>query len=153
MGRTVATRVIRAPLAVVFNTVSDVRRLAQALPVIRNVEFLTTTTSGVGTRYRQTRGTGSRAATYEMEVTEFVPNDHVRIVTQPAGTVWDSVFSVSPVSPDRTTLTLVMEGRTQRFLSIVLNFLIAGMLKRAVESDMNKITAYCEHLARETVSS
>jgi hypothetical protein len=60
MSRTVATRVIQAPLSTVFNTVSDVRQLAQALPVITNVEFLTSTTSGVGTRYRQTRGTDSR---------------------------------------------------------------------------------------------
>jgi carbon monoxide dehydrogenase subunit G len=152
MSRTVATRVIQAPVATVFNTVADVRQLAQALPVITNVEFLTSTTSGVGTRYRQTRGTDSRAATYEMEVTEFVPNDHVRIVTQPGGTVWDSVFSVTPAGADRTALTLAMEGHTTRLLSRLLNFMIGGMLRRAIEADMDKIAAYCERIAGEAAT-
>jgi hypothetical protein len=127
--------------------VSDVRQLSRALPVIVNVEFLTSSTSGVGTRYRQTRGTGRRASTYEMEVTEFVPDEHVRIVTQPAGTVWDTVFSVRPAPNDSTSLTLAMEGRTRRPLSMVLNFIIKGMLQRAVEADMDKIATYCEGAA------
>ena len=33
-------------------------------------------------------------ATTELEVTEYVENDHVRMVADSHGTIWDTVFSV-----------------------------------------------------------
>lgn len=131
MARTVATRTIAAPIGVVFNTVADPQQLRKAVPRMGNIELLSER------RYRQ--------GSYVMEITEYVPNDHVRVVTQPAGTVWDSVFAVRPVGQD-TVLTLTMEGRTNRLRSKILNFMIRGMLKRAVESDMDSIKAFCEAL-------
>ena len=65
------TRTIAAPI-----------ELRKAVPRMGDVEFLS------DRRYRQ--------GSYVMEIIEYVPNDHVRVVTQPAGTVWDSVFAVRP---------------------------------------------------------
>jgi hypothetical protein len=73
VARTIATRTIAAPLGFVFKLVADPRLLRQAVPRMGDVELLSER------RYRQ--------GPYIMEITEYVPNDHVRVVTQPAGTL------------------------------------------------------------------
>ena len=138
MARTVATRTIAAPIDLVFSTVADPRQLRKAVPRMGEIELLS------DRRYRQ--------GSYIMDVVEFVPNDHVRVVTQPAGTIWDSVFAVRP-GGQGTVLTLTMEGRTKRLRSMILNFMIRGMLKRTIEHDMDSIKAFCEDKQRSARQS
>ena len=74
------TRQIDAPIEKVFAAVSDVRNFSEAVPHIVKVEFLTDQKTGVGTRFRETRLMGGKEASTELEVTEYVENDRVRIV-------------------------------------------------------------------------
>jgi hypothetical protein len=60
MARIVVTRVIDAPIDVVFNTVAHFQQFSAALPHIVNFEFLSDSEPGIGTRFRETRAGTSR---------------------------------------------------------------------------------------------
>lgn len=85
---------------------------------------------------------GKEAAT-ELEVTEFVANNRIRLVADSHGTVWDSLFVVKPEN-GQTSLTLTMEAKTDKLLLKIINFMIGGMIKKAVAKDMDAVKAFCE---------
>ena len=144
MSRTTVTRTIDAPLESVFEAVSRVENFQKAVPEIIKVEFLSEVTSGVGTRFRETRLMGKKEASTELEITECVPNEHVRIVSDTAGTHWDSVFTVKPASPSGVELTLVMDAKAQTMSAKLMNPLIKGVIEKALERDMDAVKAFCE---------
>ncbi len=82
MSRMTIKRTIHAPVDLVFRTVSDINNFSKAIPHIVSAEILSDTKSGVGTRFRETRLMNGKEATTELEVTEFVDNDRVRIVAE-----------------------------------------------------------------------
>lgn len=143
MTRTEVRRTIDAPLDEVFRTVSSIERFSEAVPDIVDVEILSETTDGVGTRFRETRLMGGSEAKTEIEVTEYEPNDRVRLVSDSHGTEWDSVFTVRELSGG-TELTLVMEARPHTLFAKAAVPLMQGMVKKALEKDMDAVKAYCE---------
>ena len=143
MTRTIIKRDIAAPIELVFETVSDIGNFSKAIPHIIDVEFLSETTSGVGTRFRETRRTGSKNVATELEVTEFIENDHVRIVADSHGTVWDTLFTVEPLQ-GRTELTMAMEARAYELLPRLINPLMKGVIRKVIAKDMDAVKAYCE---------
>ena len=139
----VITRTIAAPIEKVFNTVADISEYSKAVPHIVKVEFLSDTKRGIGTRFRETRLMNSREAATELEVTEFSDNDRVRMVADSHGTVWDTIFTVKAKGV-QTELRAAMEGRAYKLLPKIMNRLIGGMVKKAVEKDMDLVKTYCE---------
>ena len=145
MTRTSITRTIGAPVDAVFDTIADPVNYTKAVPEIVKVEFLTDQRTGAGTRFRETREMRGRATATELEVTEYVRNERVRLVSRAGGTVWDSVFTVSPTEDDRgTRLELVMEARPYRLLARVFVPLMKGVVAKAVAGDMDAVKAYLE---------
>ncbi|MCY4573432.1 MAG: SRPBCC family protein [Gemmatimonadetes bacterium] len=145
MTRTRLTRIISAPIDRVFDTIADPVNYTRAVPQITKVEFLTDQRNGVGTRFRETREMRGREAATELEVTEYVVNERVRLVSRAGGTVWDSVFTVTPTEDGRTTrLDLVMEARPYRLLARVFVPLMKGVVAKAVAGDMDAVKAYLE---------
>ena len=143
MTHTRLSRIIRAPATNVFETVADATDYTKAVPEIVEVEFLSDQRSGVGTRFRETRLMGRRQATTELEVTEYVANERIRMVSDAGGTVWDSLFTVTPVG-DATRLDLVMEARPYRMLSRILVPLMKRAVAKAVAGDMDAVKAHLE---------
>ena len=143
MTKTIVTRQINAPIDVVFATISDIRNFSEALPHIVGYEILTDIQVGVGTRFRETRLMNRKEATTELEVTEFVENDHVRMVAESGGTVWDTVFAVRTVG-DGTELTLTMDARAQGLMSKLVNPMIKGMIQKVIEGDLDIVKSHCE---------
>jgi len=144
MSQTRVTRTINAPPEMVFKTVSDITQFSKALPHIVNVEFLSEKKSGVGTRFRETRLMNGRETQTELEVTEFVENDHIRLVAvDTMGTTWDTLFSVK-AEHGGTLLSMAMHARPQKWYAKILLFFIGGMVQKAVEKDMDMVKAYCE---------
>ena len=136
---------ISAPIDRVFDTIADPVNYTRAVPQITKVEFLTDQRSGVGTRFRETREMRGREAATELEVTEYVVNERVRLVSRAGGTVWDSVFTVTPTEDFRDTrLDLVMEARPYRLLARVFVPLMKGVVAKAVAGDMDAVKAYLE---------
>ena len=110
MTRTIVSRTVDTSLDVVFKAVSDIGNLPNTVPDILKVEFLSDLRSGVGTRFRETRLMKGKESTTELEVTEFIDNEHVRMVAESHGTVWDSVFAVKATG-GQTELVLTMDAK------------------------------------------
>ena len=137
------SRTIAAPLDLVFQTVSDVRKFREAVPHITNVEFLSDLQVGAGTRFRETRVMNGREQTVELEVAEYIDDDRVRMISDAGGTVWDTMFTVSKGS-DNVTLEMQMEIKPHTLFARIMTPLIRGMVVKAVESDMDAVKAFCE---------
>ena len=144
MSRTAITRNIDAPVERVFDTVAHIENFSTAVPHITSVEFLGRQRRGVGTKFRETRVFRGRQATTELEVTEYVENERVRLVADEGGTIWDTVFSVKPAGRGAVELTMVMDATPHRFLAKIMNPLIKGMIRKHIEKDMDGVKAYCE---------
>ncbi len=144
----IVTRIINEAIEVVFATISDIRQLSKALPHVVKFEYLSVVNSGVGTHFRETRLIKGKEATTEVEITEYVENERVRMVADSRGTVWDTVFTVTSEN-GCTTLTTRMAARSDKLFSRVMNPLIRGMIAKAVEKDMDLVKSYCESGPRE----
>ena len=143
MSTTTITRQIHAPIDLVFDTISDIRNFSKAVPDVVDVEFLSESKSGVGTRFRETRIMKGKKAATELEVTEYVENERVRMVSDTMGTVWDSLFTVSEKNGS-TELKLEMEANSHSFLAKMMTPLMKGVVKKAIEKDMDAVKKYCE---------
>ena len=141
--RITVNRRIEAPVSVVFKTVADIREMSEALPHVVRYEFLTDSQVGAGTRFRETRLMNGKEATTELDVAEFVLNDHVRMVADSHGAVWDTTFSVAEQNGG-TDLTVVMDARSYKLMAKIMNVLFKGMIAKAVERDMDLVKSYCE---------
>lgn len=145
MPQTAISRTINAPIEAVFAAVADISNFTEAVPQIVRVEFLTESRVGVGTRFRETRLMRGREASTELEVTEYVSNERVRLVSDAGGTVWDSLFTVTADEKGRgTRLDLVMEARPYRLLSRVFVPIMKGVVAKAVAADMDAVKAWLE---------
>ncbi len=143
MSQTTVVRTIDAPIEKVFDTVAHVENFAKAVPHIVRTEFLSDVTSGVGTRFRETRRMHGKETTTDLEVTEYIANRRVRILADAGGTVWDTVFEVVPEA-DHVTLTVSMDARAYRLIPKLINPFIRGFVQKAIESDMDAVKVYCE---------
>ena len=148
MAKVTVSRRIDAPVDVVFRTVAHVERFSQAVPGILRVEFLSEVTSGVGARFRETRTMMGREASTELEVTEYVENERVRIVSEAGGALWDTVFTVGP-DGEGTELKMVMDARPQTLSARMTVPLIIGTVQKAVEQDMDSVKSFCEHASQQ----
>lgn len=145
MTRTELSLAVDAPPGVVFSTVADISNFSRAVPHIEHVEFLSETRTGVGARFRETRLMGSRRATTELEVTEYVPDELVRFVSDQGGTVWDTTFTVEP-DPDGggTRLAMAMEARPYRLVAKLVTPLMKRVVANAIAADLDAVKAYAE---------
>ena len=137
-------RRIKAPLEKVFETIADISNFQKAVPHITNVEFLTEQQSGVGTKFRETRIMKGKEESTELEVTELIQNEHIRIVADSHGTIWDTVMKVT-ADGDTTVLEMIMDATSSGLFPKILNRLIKGMIQQGLEQDMDAVKAYCEN--------
>jgi len=145
MAQVKVTLEISSPVEKVFDTVAHIENFKKAVPHILEVEYLTDSTRGEGTRFRETRLMGKRRASTELHVAEYVPNERVRMVSDQGGTVWDSLFETTATSETTTRLDMVMDARPHTLLAKITVPLIRNMVQKAVEADMNAIKTYCEN--------
>jgi len=143
MSRITSIRQINAPIELVFETVADIRNFSKAIPHITNVEFLTEQQVGLGTRFRETRLMKGKEASTELEVTEYVENESIRLVADSHGCVWDTIFTVTP-KDGGVELKMVMDARPHKLMARIITPLIKGMVAKAVGEDMDAVKSYCE---------
>ncbi|NBC66667.1 MAG: hypothetical protein GVY07_13555 [Bacteroidetes bacterium] len=144
MSKIKVTRQIQAPADEVFEMISDIRNFKKAVTDIVDVKFLSEIKSGVGTKFKEIREFKGRETATVLEVTQFVENDHVRIVSDTQGTIWDSLFTVLE-KESGCKLTLEMEARPYKFLSKLMVPLMKGFVRKALEKDMDAVKDYCEN--------
>src|SRR6476619_1781148 len=141
--RWVSERVINAAPDRVFRTVADPDEFHKALQDGLSVEYLTERRSGVGTKFRATRLVRGKPQAFDQEVTELVPGQRVRMINVTNGTEWIGGFVAQP-DGDKTVFTLTMDAKTDRILARVINRLIAPMVQKALDKDMDAVKLYCE---------
>ncbi len=144
MSRTTVRRTINAPVDFVFRTVAEIDNYSKAIPHIVNVEFLSDVRGGIGSRFRETRLMMGREASTILEVTEYIENEKVRLVSDEGGTIWDSVFTVRPVDGG-TELTLVMDAKPYMFKSRIITPVMKFVIRMGLVKDMDAVKEYCEN--------
>jgi hypothetical protein len=137
------TRSINAPIDLIFKSISDISNLPKTNRDIVNIEFISDIKSGVGTRFIETRLMNGKESKTELEITELVENEHIRMVADSHGTVWDSVFTVKS-SGDQVVLKLAMDARAHKLLPRLLNPLMKGLYKNGLEKHMDAVKTFCE---------
>lgn len=143
MTRTIIQRKINAPIEKVFRTVADVEQFSKAIPHILKVEFLTENKTGIGACFRETRKMKDKAITTQLEVTEYIENDHVRMVASDHGITWDTVFSVRREN-GQTVLNMTMDATTNNFFKNIMLYIIKSMVQKSIEQDMDSVKTFCE---------
>jgi hypothetical protein len=136
-------REIRAPLNVVFRTLSRIDEYSKAVPGIIKVEFLSDRHDGVGTRFRETRRMNGKEVSTDLEVTELSENKSIRMVSDTGGTIWDTVFFVEEAGP-LVRMNMQMHARPRQFLAKLMTPMILGMVHKAVQQDMDSLRKFCE---------
>ena len=86
---------------------------------------------------------GRRRASTELEVTEYVKDERVRIVSDAGGAVWDTVFTTEDQGGG-TSLVMHMEARPHTFLARFFTPLMARSVEKAVGADMDAVKAHLE---------
>lgn len=147
MTQTIVSRTIDAPPELVFAAVSDIENLPAVIPNVVGIEILSESRSGVGTRFLETREMHGKEVVTELEVTECVPGERIRMVADSHGTIWDSVFTVRAAG-GRTELVLTMDARAKQLLAGLLNPALKGMIKEGLEKHMDAVKEYCESAPR-----
>jgi hypothetical protein len=137
------TRTTTAPIDFVFATISNPQSFSKVSEDVVSIEMLSDTTSGVGTRFRETRKMGKREATTDLEITECVENEHVRFVSDAGGAIWDTIYTVSTVD-DQTRMEVVMDARPYKLMARIMIPFIKGMVGKFMAKDMDAVTAYCD---------
>ncbi len=137
---------IEAPVEAVFRTVAHVEEFSRAVPHILRVEFLSEAKEGVGARFRETRRIMGSEASTELEVTEYVENERVRIVSEAGGALWDTVFTVA-ADGRGTALRMTMDAEPRTTSAEMMLPFIIGTVRKAVEQDMEAVKAFCERAA------
>lgn len=143
MSQTTISRSIEASVAEVFDTVAHIENFSKAVPHITNVEFLSDERRGVGTRFRETRVMRGREANTELEVTEYVENERIRLVADEGGSIWDTTFTVV-ASGTGSELTLVMDARPHTVMARIMNPITKGIIRKSIEGDMDAVRTFCE---------
>ena len=146
MTTTRVVRRIHAPVEQVFDAVAKIENFAEIVEAIESVEFLSEEKVGVGARFRETRRMGKRLASTELEVTEYVENDYVRIVSDAGGTIWDTVYRCTP-DGSSTRLEIDMDARPQSLKSRLMLLLIMPMVRKGMTKHLKSLKEYCESTA------
>ena len=136
-------REVAAPVETVFDTIAHIDNYMQVVPEIVGVEHLSETRRGVGARFRETRRMRGREASTVLEVTEYVPNERVRLVSEAGGTVWETVFTVRPAG-NGSAVAMEMTATPKALPMRLLLPLMRRPIAAAIESDLDAVKSWCE---------
>lgn len=139
----ILTKSINAPINLVFNTIAHIEEFAKVVNDIVDVEFLSENKTGLGARFRETRMMKGKKATTELEVTEYKVDEKIRLVAEAGGTIWDTLFTVKEEN-GKTILAVTMNASAKNFFANLINMLIAGMVTKSIDKDINAVKVYCE---------
>ncbi len=149
MPKITVERSIRAPVAVIFDAVTNIEKLPETSQDVVAIEFLTEQKSGVGTRFVETRTHNGKPMLTELEVTEFEQDRRARMVTDSHGTVWDTVFTVVPVDGGGK-LTIAMDARGNHVFAKVMNVLMQSFFRKGIDKHIEAVKTHCEAISQRT---
>lgn len=150
---TVRTKVA-APANVVFEVASDLAHAAEHISGIKKLELLTDGPIAVGTRFRETRVMFHKEATEEMQITRLEPGRTYTVECESCGAHYSSTFQVQPEGSG-SEMEMRLEARPLTLFAKLmspLGFLMAGMMKKCLEQDLDDVKRIAESRADTAVS-
>ena len=145
MTRIVVAKDIAASPEVVFRAVSDFENLPNTNADVIRIEFLGEQREGLGTRFRDVRMQGKKEMPTDLEVTEFEDNRRMRCVADTHGTIWDTLFEVTPTGKG-AELRLTMDATPHKLLPKLMVPILKGLFKKGMVSHLESVATYCEAL-------
>ena len=122
-----------------FDLCTDLRRAAERVAGIKQLEVLTDGPIGVGTKFRETRVMMGKEATEDMEIIEFERPGHYVVHAESCGCRYRSGFSFAPYGGG-TDVTFTFDATPMTFMakimSPVMGWMMNGMIKKCIMRDM-----------------
>lgn len=145
------SKFVNAPIDVTFDIFSDITKTEARVDGITQVDILSDTKQGVGTRWRETRIMFGREATEEMEISDFKPNKSYDVVAESNGVSYHSRYTFTETNGG-TQVDFVFSGKASSTVGKIMGFvfgnLFKGATKKAMEGDMNDLKAVAEAQAK-----
>jgi hypothetical protein len=150
MSTVAVSRLVEAPVAVVWQVFTDLARRRDRLSTVIDVEVVSPPPFGAGTTWRETRqmaGTGE--ITEEFQVLECVIPERFVVTSPGIGVEYRMTYSFVPVVAGRhkggTMVTLVQDGAPTapagRFLALIFGGLAADTAAVALRRDLDDLAA------------
>lgn len=143
-------RTVQAPVARVWDVLTDVARADQTLGAVTKVELLTDGPYRVGTRWRETRRMFGKEATEQMRVTVVEPQTRTVVEADSSGVHYVTEFTLAPAPENGTRLAVsftalqAQAGPVQRVLWAVVGRLGAKATEKMMAKDLQDIAARAE---------
>ncbi len=142
---------ISAPITKTFQLATQIPLWAEIVDDIIDVEMLTDSEIGVGTRFRETRKMFGKEATEEMEVIAFEPNSEYTLLANSCGSEYRTsitfVESDSGTDSPTTTITMTFQATPQTFFAKLMSplcIIMGGTLRKMVAKDFACLKRYIE---------
>ena len=158
MSRVVASRVIDAPVGVVWEAFADLSHRACPLSDVEGVELLTPGPLKARTRWRETRTAGSGAAvTEELVIISVDPGRSCTMALAGAVEANQLTYLFAPIDVGAhrggTAVTAVAERRPHGLANRLLGFLVGGFAARTAEGALREELAALATLSRARLDS
>ena len=131
----------------VWAAITDIENAASIISGIKNIEVIEKPANGfVGLRWKETRILFGNSATVVKWITDATPNEYYKTKAEDSGFVFVTTFRISP-SNGGVTLTSTHETKPQGIVShlkALPMFLFKGMIRGAIQHDLNDIKAAVE---------
>lgn len=143
-------RTVQAPVARVWDVLTDVAHADQTLGEVTKVELLTDGPYRVGTRWRETRRMFGKEATEQMQVTVVEPQTRTVVEADSSGVHYVTEFTLAPAPENATRLAVsftalqAQAGPVQRALWAVVGRLGAKATEKMMAKDLQDIAARAE---------
>lgn len=150
MSTVAVTRMIQAPVAVVWQVFTDLARRREWLTAVTAVEVRTPGPFGAGTVWRETRQMSDGGEiTEEFRVDECVLPERFVVTSPGIGADYRMTYSFVPIVTGRkrggTMVTVVQEGSPTapagRFLALIFGGLAAETAEGALRRDLDDLAA------------
>ncbi|MCY4259096.1 MAG: SRPBCC family protein [Rhodobacteraceae bacterium] len=148
------SRTVAATAQAVFDVVANGRNYGRAIPEIDTVEFLTENETGVGAQFRETRHFSGIQALFakvfglsatKSEVTDFEDGRMVRLLTEEAGALWHTTFTVTPnESDDEARLDMHVRIEPISLMGKLVTPFIRPAAVKGITADVEAVKAYVE---------
>ncbi len=148
------SRTVTATAQAVFDVVANGRNYGMAIPEIDTVEFLTDNETGLGARFRETRRFSGVQAFFakvfglsatESEVTGFEDGRMVRLLTEEAGALWHTTFTVTPnENGNETRLDMLVRIEPVSFMGKLVTPFLRPAAVKGITADVEAVKAYVE---------
>ncbi|MEM9800120.1 MAG: SRPBCC family protein [Planctomycetota bacterium] len=145
--RLVLTESIAAPIGVVYQVYTDLRRAPVIVSSIHSVDIVGSGPIGKGTRFRETRSIGGKETTSDMVVTEFDPKRSLTIEGEVGGHALRTAY-VFTSSGGRTQVEMTRTATPTSLGARLSSFLEKGAVKAQLERDQAELAAACVEQAK-----